>query len=78
MKIKIVSSDCNNWYKNCIGEIFPVHSESRKGGRGKWVVNIPHKHRHLTNGHMYGWIEKDDCKILEIYQDEIRKYNIHK
>lgn len=76
MKIKITKSDENTWYRDCIGEVFPVQSESRKGGKGKWVVNIPYEYRRLVNGYMYGWVDKNDCQIVEIYSDEKQKYNI--
>lgn len=40
MEIEIISSTGIEWYKDCIGKRFKVQSESRKGGRGKYVVRL--------------------------------------
>ena len=72
MKVQIIKSDKVCWYKGLEGEEFIVQSESRKGGKGKYVVRIPKSLRHLMNGHMYGWVDKDDC--IEI--DNVDKSNI--
>ncbi|MCJ8343308.1 MAG: hypothetical protein MJH09_10780 [Cetobacterium sp.] len=65
MKIKIIKSEGNKWYKDCIGKQFEVHSESKKGGRGKYIVRIKKEDRHLMNGYIYGWVKKEDCEIVE-------------
>lgn len=63
--IEITGSDSEyNWYNNCIGKQFIVQSESRKGGKGNYVVRIPKEDRHLMNGYMYGWVSIKDCKII--------------
>lgn len=65
MDIKIVKCRGNEWYKNCIGRRFTVHSESRKGGRGKYIVRLEKYDRYLMNGHMYGWVDKEHCILLK-------------
>lgn len=65
MKIKIIKSDDYCWYKDLIDTEFIVQSESRKGGKGKYVVRIPKELRYLMNGYMYGWVEQRDCVIVE-------------
>ena len=65
MDLKIVKSTGNEWYSECTGERFTIHSESKKGGRGKYVVRIPKQLRELMNGHMYGWVDKKDCVLLK-------------
>ena len=42
----------DKWYKDCIGKRFKVQSESRKGGRGKYVVRLEKEDRSLMNGYM--------------------------
>jgi len=69
--IKIISCDDYEWYKDCIGEIFKVHSESRKGGKDKWVVRLTQEQRKYMNGYSYGWVSKNHCeeiKTKELYQ----------
>lgn len=61
MKIQIIKSDDNCWYKGLEGNEFVVQSESKKGGKGKYVVRIPKELRHLMNGYIYGWVDKEDC-----------------
>ena len=46
-------------------KISTIHSESKKGGRGKYVVRIPKHLRELMNGHMYGWVDKEHCILLK-------------
>lgn len=66
MKIQIVKSESNCWYKDLKGYTFKVQSESKKGGKGKYVVRIPKELRHLMNGYMYGWVDKNDCiQVIE-------------
>lgn len=65
MKVKIISSTGIEWYRNCIGKVFGVKSESRKGGKGKYVVILPKHQRYLMNGYMYGWIDKEHCEVME-------------
>ena len=50
--LKIMKSTGKEWYDKCIGERFTIHSESKKGGKGKYVVRIPKHLRWLMNGHM--------------------------
>ncbi|MDU2672631.1 MAG: hypothetical protein E7C49_11530 [Clostridium sp.] len=64
MEIEIINSTGVEWYKDCIGKIFKVQSESRKGGRGKYVVRLEKVDRHLMNGYQYGWVKKEHCKII--------------
>ena len=47
MDLKIMKSTGKEWYDKCIGERFTIHSESKKGGRGKYVVRIPKHLREL-------------------------------
>jgi len=65
MDLKIMKSTGKEWYDKCIGERFTIHSESKKGGRGKYVVRIPKHLRELMNGHMYGWVDKEHCILLK-------------
>ena len=65
MEIEIISSTGIEWYKDCIGKRFKVQSESRKGGRGKYVVRLEKEDRVLMNGHMYGWVDKEHCILLK-------------
>lgn len=65
MEIEIISSTGVEWYKDCIGKRFKVQSESRKGGRGKYVVRLEKEDRVLMNGHMYGWVDKEHCKEVK-------------
>ena len=60
-----MKSTGNEWYSKCIGERFTIHSESKKGGRGKYVVRIPKHLIWLMNGHMYGWVDKEHCILLK-------------
>jgi len=64
MEIEIIKSNGYEWYKDCIGKRFTVHSESRKGGRNKYVVRLNKEDRHLMNKHPYGWVLKEHCKIV--------------
>ena len=67
MRIKIIDSTGVEWYSECIGKVFEVHSKSRKGGKNKYVVRLDKEDRHLMNGYMYGWVHKKHCiKIPEI------------
>jgi len=52
MEIEIIKSNGYEWYKDCIGKRFTVHSESRKGGRNKYVVRLNKEDRHLMNEHL--------------------------
>lgn len=61
MKVQIIKSEKHYWYDGLEGYVFKVQSESKKGGRGKYVVRIPKSLRHLMNGYIYGWVDKDDC-----------------
>lgn len=72
MKIKIIKSD-NCWYDDLIGTEFIVQSESRKGGKGKYVVRLHKELRHLMNGYMYGWVEQEHCEIVEDNDDLIKE-----
>ncbi|GAB6170067.1 hypothetical protein JCM1393_25270 [Clostridium carnis] len=65
MYIKILKSTGNEWYSKCIGKRFKVHSESRKGGRGKYIVRLEKEDRWLMNGHMYGWVDQEHCILLK-------------
>lgn len=65
MKIKIIKSEGLKWYKDCIGREFIIQSESRKGGRGNYVVRLNKEDRHLMNGYIYGWVDKNDCEVIE-------------
>jgi hypothetical protein len=65
MIIKIIKSNGIEWYKNCIGRKFVVHSESRKGGKNKYIVQLNKEDRKLMNGHPYGWVLKEHCKVIE-------------
>ena len=62
--IKITKSKGDEWYSNCIGKVFRVHSESRKGGKGKYVVQISGEDRKFMNGYPYGWVDKEDCELI--------------
>ena len=62
MKIKIVKSDDYRWYKNLIDTEFIVQSESRKGGKGKYVIRIPKELRYLMNICMVGLNKESDMK----------------
>lgn len=64
MEIEIIKSNGYEWYKDCIGNRFTVHSESRKGGRNKYVVRLNKEDRHLMNGYNYGWVLKEHCKVI--------------
>lgn len=66
MEIEIISSTGIEWYKDCIGKRFKVQSESRKGGRGKYVVRLEKEDRVLMNWHMYGWVDKKHCKEVKL------------
>ena len=57
MKIQIIKSNSICWYKDLVGYTFKVQSESKKGGKGKYVVRIPKDLRYLMNGYMYGWVD---------------------
>ena len=70
LDLKIMTSTGNEWYSKCIGERFTIHSESKKGGKGKYVVRIPKHLRWLMNGYMYGWVEKGHCILLKSYGKE--------
>ena len=61
MKVQIIKSGDNCWYKGLEGKEFVVQSESKKGGKGKYVVRIPKELRYLMNGYIYGWVDKEDC-----------------
>lgn len=61
MKIQIIKSDKDCWYRGLEGKEFKVQSQSRKGGKGKYVVRVPKELRHLMNGYVYGWIDINDC-----------------
>ena len=65
MEIEIIKSTGTEWYKDCIGKRFKVQSESRKGGRGKYVVRLEKEDRSLMNGYMYGWVDKEHCKEVK-------------
>lgn len=64
MEIEITNSTGVEWYKDCIGKRFKVQSESRKGGKGKYVLRLEKVDRHLMNGYQYGWVNKEHCKII--------------
>lgn len=64
MEVEIIKSDGYEWYKDCIGKRFVVQSESKKGGKGKYVVRLNKEDRHLMNGYNYGWVLKEHCKIV--------------
>lgn len=66
---KITNS--NVWYKNCLNKEFKVQSESRKGGKGKYIVRLNREDRHLMNGYIYGWVKKEDCKIVDADNTEV-------
>ena len=66
MKIKIIKSDGYEWYKDCIGKEFIVQSESRKSGKGKYLVKLNKEDRYLTNGYKYEWVLKKHCEVIEI------------
>lgn len=65
MDIKIVKCSGKEWYAKCIGKRFKIHSESRKGGRGKYIVRLEKEDRYLMNGYMYGWVDKEHCILLK-------------
>lgn len=65
MKMKIIKSEGLKWYKDCINKEFIVQSESRKGGRGKYVVRLNKEDRYLMNEYIYGWVDKDDCEVIQ-------------
>lgn len=65
MDLKIMKSTDKEWYSSCIGKRFTIHSESRKGGRGKYIVRLEKGDRWLMNGHMYGWVDKEHCILLK-------------
>lgn len=64
MEIKVMKSDGYEWYKDCIDKKFIVQSESKKGGKGKYVVRLNKEDRHLMNGYNYGWISKEHCRVI--------------
>ena len=64
IEIEVIKSDGYEWYKDCIGKRFVVQSESKKGGKGKYVVRLNKEDRHLMNGYNYGWVLKEHCKIV--------------
>lgn len=64
MTIKIINVQKDTWYENCLDKTFVVQSESRKDGKGKYVVRLNKKDRYLMNGYVYGWVDKEDCKII--------------
>jgi len=45
---------------------FKVQSESRKSGKGKYVVRLNKEDRYLMNGYNYGWVLKEHCEVIEI------------
>lgn len=65
MEVEIINSTGVEWYKDCIGKRFKVQSESRKGGKGKYVLRLEKEDRHLMNGYIYGWADKEHCKIIQ-------------
>jgi len=65
MEVKIIKCEGNEWYKDCIGMRFVVQSESRKGGKGKYVLRLEGEDRHLMNGYMYGWVRKEHCEEVK-------------
>lgn len=65
MIVKIINAQENTWYENCLNKEFIVQSESKKGGKGKYVVRINKEDRYLMNGYTYGWIDKEDCEIIK-------------
>lgn len=67
MKLRIMKSSGNEWYRNSIGKEFIVHSESKKGGKGKYVVRLNKEDRHLMNGSVYGWVDMKHCLVLKAY-----------
>ena len=56
MEIEIINHTGVEWYK--------VQSESRKGGKGKYVVRLSKDDRGLMNGYPYGWVDKEHCVII--------------
>ncbi|HHD2753266.1 TPA: hypothetical protein ACOTG0_002075 [Clostridium perfringens] len=70
MYLKIVKSSGTEWYKKCIGKTFKVHSESKKGGKGKYIVRLEKDDRWLMNGYIYGWVDKKHCILLKAIQTE--------
>ena len=65
LDLKIMKSTGKECYDKCIGERFTIHSESKKGGKGKYIVRIPKHLRWLMNGYMYGWVDKEHCILLK-------------
>ena len=70
MKLIILKSTGDEWYKKCIGRDFVIHSESRKGGKDKYIVRLNKEDRWLMNGYMYGWVDKEHCIVLKAYGTE--------
>ena len=65
MIVEVINSTGVEWYKDCVGKRFKVQSESKKGGKGKYVLRLEKEDRHLMNGYVYDWIDKEHCKIVE-------------
>lgn len=65
MEIEIIKSNDYEWYKNCVGKKFIVHSESRKGGKDNYIVRLNKEDRHLMNGYPYGWVSKEHCIAVQ-------------
>ena len=64
MKIKIINTPKDTWYRDCLNKEFIVQSESRKGSKGKYIVRLNKEDRHLMNGYIYGWVNKNDCEVI--------------
>lgn len=60
--VKVKSAEESDWYKELIGQLFVVHSESRRGGKGNFVVRLCGDHRRkYFNGKPYGKIKAAHC-----------------
>lgn len=62
MKIRIIEEF--GWYQNLVGHEFEVQSESRKGGKGKYVVRLKGEQRQYMNDYPYGWVDKEHCEAI--------------
>lgn len=75
MYLKIVKSSGSEWYKKCIGKMFKVHSESKKGGKGKYIVRLEKDDRWLMNGYIYGWVDKKHFKTNDVREITRKEFN---
>jgi hypothetical protein len=58
-KLVITGSDGHEWYRNYIGQIFVIQSESRD--KKCFVVRTTRKQA----GWPYGWVDKRHCELVD-------------